>query len=75
MRQAVILAGGMGTRLGSLTNTNPKPMLEIGGQPFLQYLIDNLARYGAENIVLLTGPHGKYFRTHIKKLNSRGIKI
>ena len=38
MRQAVILAGGMGTRLGPLTADTPKPLLYVGGRPFLERL-------------------------------------
>ena len=40
LRQAVILVGGLGTRLGARTKAVPKPMLEIGGRPFLDTLID-----------------------------------
>jgi D,D-heptose 1,7-bisphosphate phosphatase len=56
LRQAVILAGGLGTRLGDRTKTMPKPMLDIGGRPFLDTLIDEIARYDAfEEILLLAG--------------------
>ncbi len=41
IRQAVILAGGKGTRLGAITQTIPKPMLPIAGdRPFLDYLLE-----------------------------------
>jgi D-glycero-D-manno-heptose 1,7-bisphosphate phosphatase len=56
LRQAVILVGGLGTRLGERTRTVPKPMLEVGGRPFLDTLIDELARYDAfDEILLLAG--------------------
>jgi D,D-heptose 1,7-bisphosphate phosphatase len=56
LRQAVILVGGLGTRLGERTKTTPKPMLPIGGRPFLDTLIGELARYDAfEEILLLAG--------------------
>lgn len=55
-RQAVILVGGLGTRLGERTKTTPKPMLPVGGRPFLDMLIDEIARYDAfEEILLLAG--------------------
>lgn len=38
LRQAVVLAGGLGTRLGELTRSTPKPLLPVGGRPFLEYL-------------------------------------
>ena len=53
--QAVILAGGMGTRLRPLTDHKPKPMIEFHGKPFLEYLIEMLAEQGFTRIVLLLG--------------------
>ena len=53
--QAVILAGGRGTRLKPLTDTRPKPMVEILGRPFLAYQIEQLRDQGFERIVLLLG--------------------
>jgi D,D-heptose 1,7-bisphosphate phosphatase len=56
LRQAVILVGGLGTRLGERTKTTPKPMLDVGGRPFLETLIDELARYDLfDEILLLAG--------------------
>lgn len=64
-RQAVILAGGKGTRLRPLTNTVPKPMIRFHGKPFLEYLIHQLKDQGFEKVLLLLGhlPHviEKYF--------------
>lgn len=54
-RQAVFLVGGRGTRLGALTAQTPKPLLEVAGTPFLDYLIRNVARYGIRNVLLLAG--------------------
>ena len=44
IRTAVILAGGLGTRLRPLTDTIPKPLLPIKGKPIVQYAIENLER-------------------------------
>ncbi|MEQ8744319.1 HAD-IIIA family hydrolase [Parasphingorhabdus sp.] len=52
MRQAVILVGGLGTRLGALANVTPKPLLKVAGQPFLDHLLWNLERFGIEEIIL-----------------------
>lgn len=60
-RQAVILAGGRGTRLGEITRHTPKPLLQVNGQPFITLLMDELRRYGFDNIVLLVGNHGATF--------------
>ncbi|RXG97719.1 HAD-IIIA family hydrolase [Bradyrhizobium zhanjiangense] len=65
LRQAVILVGGLGTRLGERTKTVPKPMLEIGGRPFLDTLIDELARYHVfDEILLLAGHKAEIVETH-----------
>ena len=54
--QAVILVGGLGTRLGEMTRLIPKPLLEVAGRPFLDYILDELSRYPTiQDIVLLAG--------------------
>jgi D,D-heptose 1,7-bisphosphate phosphatase len=57
LRQAVILVGGLGTRLGERTKTTPKPMLPVGGRPFLDRVIDEIARYDAFDEILLLAGH------------------
>lgn len=54
-KQAVILAGGFGTRLRPITNTIPKPMIIFHGKPFLEYLIQMLVDQGFQKVVLLLG--------------------
>lgn len=53
--QAVILAGGLGTRLKPFTEEHPKPMIPIEGIPFIEYLIRQVAEWGIKKIVLLLG--------------------
>jgi histidinol-phosphate phosphatase family protein len=61
---AVILAGGLGTRLRSVVTDRPKVLAEIRGQPFLAYLLDQLAAGGSRSVVLCTGYRGdQIFRT------------
>ena len=57
LRQAVILVGGLGTRLGERTKATPKPMLPVGGRPFLDTLIGELARYDVFDEILLLAGH------------------
>jgi len=54
-QQAVILCGGLGTRLRPLTNDLPKPMAPVNGEPFLLHLMRQLAEQGVARFVLLTG--------------------
>lgn len=53
--QAAILCGGLGTRLGALTERTPKPLLPVGGEPFLDVLLFELGRHGLKRVLLLAG--------------------
>lgn len=55
MKQAVILCGGLGTRLGQLARSTPKPLLPVDGRPFLEILIQETARSGVRDFLLLAG--------------------
>lgn len=53
--KAVLLAGGLGTRMREETEYRPKPMVEIGGQPILWHLMRNLAHFGVTDFVIASG--------------------
>ena len=55
LRQAVILVGGLGSRLGEATARTPKPILRCGDRPFLAWLIRELVRFGIDEVLLLAG--------------------
>lgn len=55
IEQAVILAGGKGTRMAPFTDTKPKPMFEVNGIPFIERLILQVKEFGIEKVVLLLG--------------------
>jgi NDP-sugar pyrophosphorylase family protein len=57
VRQAVVLAGGLGTRIASLSGDRPKVLLPVGGRPFLAHLLGWLAIEDVREVVLLLG-HG-----------------
>ena len=57
--QAVILAGGLGTRLGARTRDLPKALIPIAGRPFLAWLVEALKRTGYSQLVLCIGHHGE----------------
>jgi molybdopterin-guanine dinucleotide biosynthesis protein A len=49
--QVVFFVGGTGSRLGTLAADTPKPVLPVGGRPFLDYLLDEASRYGCARSV------------------------
>jgi len=73
--QAVVLAGGLGTRLYPITKTIPKPMVPILGRPFLDHMLEMLATQGFEEVVLLTGYLGKQIREHVGDGSRFGLSI
>jgi D-glycero-D-manno-heptose 1,7-bisphosphate phosphatase len=73
--QAVILAGGKGTRLGALTGGMPKPLVPVGGKPFIHYLIAALRRHGFTDIVLLVGPFAAVYEKALGDGASLGVCV
>ena len=55
IREAIVLAGGFGTRLGAMVTATPKPMLHIGDTPFLALLLRNLQKQGIARVILSVG--------------------
>ena len=56
--KAVILAGGLGTRLSEVTDVRPKPMVEIGGKPILWHIMKIYSHYGINDFVVCCGYKG-----------------
>lgn len=56
--KAVILAGGLGTRLSEETSTRPKPMVEIGGKPILWHILKMYSEHGVNDFVICCGYKG-----------------
>jgi NDP-sugar pyrophosphorylase family protein len=59
---AIILCGGLGTRLRSVVSNRPKALAEVGGRPFLSWLLDQLESGRTEEVVLATGYKGEQVR-------------
>jgi len=59
LRTALVLAGGLGTRLAPVIGGRPKVIAEVDGRPFLAFLLDRLAREGVGDVVLCTGHLGE----------------
>ena len=76
IKQIVLLVGGKGTRLGELTKETPKPLLEVeDGIRFLDVVIENFARQGFKDIILLAGFCGEQIQDAYKSKEIYGAKI
>lgn len=75
IKQAVIFAGGKGTRLMPLTEDRPKPMVNVNGKPFLYYLLKLLKEEGIEKVVILLGYKGEVIRNYCEKEKLFGLDI
>ena len=74
-QQAVILCGGMGTRLKPFTNTIPKPMILCNERPFIWYLLNQLHDQGLNRFVLLTGYLGAKIKSYLGNGETWGWEI
>lgn len=74
-KQAVILAGGRGSRLGPFTETRPKPMVEVHGRPFLEYLVEMLREQGFSEVLLLLGYLPHVVQDHFGDGGRFGVRI
>ena len=74
-QQAVILCGGLGTRLKPYTNQNPKPMVICNGKPFLWYLLQQLHEQDITKFLLLTGYLGEKIKNYFGDGSSFGWEI
>lgn len=75
VKQAVLLVGGLGTRLGALTQHTPKPMMPIGDATFLDLLVDEVARHGMSEILLLCGYRAEAIVSAFDGQQRRGATI
>ncbi len=74
--QAVIMAGGKGTRLKSLTNDEmPKPMVPVAGKPILQWQIECLREQSVTDIIIIVGHLGEKIQEYFQDGGSFGVKI
>jgi glucose-1-phosphate cytidylyltransferase len=72
--KAVLLAGGLGTRLSEETTVRPKPMVEIGGRPILWHIMKIYAAHGISDFVICAGYKGhmikEYFATYMLRMST-----
>jgi D-glycero-D-manno-heptose 1,7-bisphosphate phosphatase len=73
--QAVVLCGGLGTRLRPITDALPKPMVMVNGKPFLHHLLRQLSEQGITRFVLLTGYRGEQISDYFADGSQYGWSI
>jgi mannose-1-phosphate guanylyltransferase len=73
--KVVVLAGGLGTRLGALARGLPKPMIRVAGRPFLEHVIESFSSRGLREFVLLVGHHADVIEAHFRRGDGFGVQI
>jgi glucose-1-phosphate cytidylyltransferase len=77
--KAIILAGGLGTRLAEETELKPKPMIEIGGKPILWHIMKTYSLYGINDFIICLGYKGEvikdYFNNYLNNFSSYSISL
>ncbi|VVB78612.1 UTP--glucose-1-phosphate uridylyltransferase AglF [uncultured archaeon] len=73
--QALILVGGLGTRLRPVTKLVPKPMVEIDGRPFLEFKIESLKKYGITDFIFSVGHLGHVVEEYFGDGKRFGVSI
>lgn len=73
--QAILLAGGLGTRLRSVVSDRPKPMALIEEKPFMEYVVRQLIKYGVTEIIFAVGYKGSMVEDYFSDGSKWGIKV
>ena len=77
--KAVILAGGLGTRISEETNLKPKPMVEIGGRPILWHIMKTYSAHGVNDFLICCGYKGylikEYFANYFLHMSDITIDM
>ncbi|HYQ45487.1 MAG TPA: NTP transferase domain-containing protein [Polyangiaceae bacterium] len=73
--QAIVLAGGLGTRLGARTRDLPKALIQIAGRPFLAWLVEALARSGYRQLVMCIGHYGEQIIDYLGTGAAFGVEV
>ena len=73
--EAILLCGGLGTRLRSVVSDRPKPMADIAEKPFLHYLVKMLSESGVKHLIFALGYMGEQIEAYFKSGEDYGLSI
>ena len=73
--RVILMVGGLGTRLRPLTENTPKPMLNVGGKPILQTIIEKFRDYGFKNITLCVNYKAEMIKEYFEDGSKFGVNI
>ena len=73
--EAILLCGGLGTRLRSVVSDRPKPMADIAGKPFLHYLVKMLSESGVKHLIFALGYMGEQIEAYFQSGEEYGLSI
>lgn len=73
--KVILMVGGLGTRLKPLTNDTPKPMLDVGGKPILQTIVETFASYGYVNIIMCVNYKSQIIQEYFEDGHKFGVNI
>ena len=73
--EAILLCGGLGTRLRSVVSDRPKPMADIAGKPFLHYLVKMLSKNGVKHLIFALGYMGEQIEAYFQSGEDYGLSI
>ena len=73
--KVVILAGGFGTRLGTLTKLKPKPMVDVCGKPIIEHIMQAYIKSGFTNFIICAGYKSEVIKNHFKKKFRKSVLI
>ena len=72
--KVIILAGGLGTRLGSVSELMPKPMVKVGEKPMLWHIMKIYSYYGFNDFIIALGVKGDVIKNYFYNFESRQVQ-
>src|SRR6188768_3327306 len=75
IKEAIVLAAGLGTRMRPVTNTMPKPLVKIAGKPMIDYVLDSLREAGVERAAVNVHHFADQMEAHLQAYDGLDILI